>query len=111
MKPHHSARLANQNSHRLLHLGKTAEMWNEVVSLHQLQTPGCDGPLSWDLASEERRGLASRMGLHCTKYLFVSQRYKLYEEVETKSPGRKAATLNHGLQIGLSRTPIGIMMG
>lgn len=33
-------RLADQNSHRLLHLGKTAEMWNEVLRLYQQERPG-----------------------------------------------------------------------
>ena len=47
------------------------------------------------------------MGLQCTKCLYVSRRYNLYEEVETKSPGRKAATVNYVLQVGLSQTPIG----
>lgn len=100
-------RLADQNSHRLLHLGKTAEMWNEVLRLHQQETPGCTGLLSWDLASEERRGLGSRMGLRCTKCTYSSRRYNLYEEVDTKSPGRKAAKINYGLQVGLSQTPVG----
>lgn len=98
---------ADQNSHRLLHLGKTAEMWNEVLRLHQQETPKCTGLLSWDLASEERRGLGSRMGLRCTKCTYSSRRYNLYEEVDTKSPGRKAAKINYGLQVGLSQTPVG----
>lgn len=100
-------RLADQNSHRLLHLRKTAEMWNEVVRIHQQERPGCIGLLSWDLASEERRGLGSRMGLRCTKCNYSSRRYNLYEEVDTKSPGRKAAKINYGLQVGLSQTPVG----
>ena len=32
----------------------------------------------------------------------------MYEEVEIKSPGRKAAVVNLGHQVGLSQTPLGI---
>ncbi|XP_062577982.1 uncharacterized protein LOC134239870, partial [Saccostrea cucullata] len=60
-----------------------------------------------DLATEERRGLGSRLGLCCTTCGYASRRYNLYEEVESKTRGRKAATVNYGLQVGLSQTPIG----
>ena len=33
--------------------------------------------------------------------------YNLYEEIKTGKPGRKPATANVGLNIGLSNTPIG----
>lgn len=59
-------KLAAQNSHRLLHLWKTAETWNKVVLLYQQERPSCTGLLSPDLASEER-GFGSRMRLRGTK--------------------------------------------
>lgn len=98
---------ANMDSHRLLHLGKTMTMFNEVFRLHGQAAPDCRGTLSWDLEGEERRGLASRMRMKCMDCSFVSDHYNLYQEVETKSPGRRAAAVNYGLQVGLSQTPLG----
>ena len=37
----------------------------------------------------------------------LNTKYKLHQEVDTKAPGRKAATSNLGLKIGLSQTPLG----
>ena len=104
--PVYLPRMANQNSNRLLNLGKLMDMIYDVMSLHQDCRPGCRGPLQWNLKSEDRRGLATRMGILCTTCGNESGRYTLYEEVETKSPGRKPAAVNLGLQVGLS-PPLG----
>ena len=40
------------------------------------------------------------------KSVTVGQYHKLYYEVDTSVPGRKAATINIGLQAGLMTTPI-----
>lgn len=82
-------------------------MWNQVFRSHQEQSPDCNGSLTWDLADEERRGLATRMGLKCDVCPFTSKRHNLFKEVETSAPGRKPATLNYSLQVGLSQTPLG----
>ena len=37
----------------------------------------------------------------------MSKWYNLYKEVSTQSPGRKAATVNYGIQVGLSQTSLG----
>jgi hypothetical protein len=37
---------------------------------------------------------------------FVGQYHKLYYEVDTSAPGRKAAAINIGSQAGLMTTPI-----
>ena len=55
----------------------------------------------------EVRGLATRMVILCTSCGYISLRYTLYEEVETKSQGWKAAAIYLGLQVGLSQTPLG----
>ena len=81
-------RMANQNFNRLLNLGKWMDMINDVTSPHQDCRPGCRGPLQGNLKSEDRRGLATRMVILCTSCGYISWRYTLYEEVETKSPGR-----------------------
>ena len=99
-------RMANQNSNKLLNLGKSMDMINDVTSLHQDCRPGCRGPLQWNLKSKDRRGLDTRTG-HPLCYLWLRiGGYTLYEEVETDSPEKKAAAVNLGLQVGLSQTPL-----
>lgn len=82
-------------------------MFNAEFKEHGRANPGCDGDLTWDLDSEERRGLGTRLRLKCNTCTHVSKMYSLYVEVESGSRGRKAAAINYGLQIGLSQTPIG----
>ena len=99
--------MVNQNSNRLLILGKLMDMINDVISLHQDCRQGCRGPLQWNLKSKDRCGLNTKMGILCATCGYESGRYTLYGGVETKSPGRKAAVVNLGLQVGLSQTPLG----
>lgn len=97
----------NSDSHRLVHLGETAQMWNEVFLEHRQKFPECQGFLSWDIPSEERRGLVTRLGVFCDTCVYKSKKYSLYKEIGTKRKGRKPAKVNYGLQAGLSQTPIG----
>ena len=89
--------MVNHNSNRLLNLGKLMD---------QDCRPGCRGPLQWNLKSEDRRGLDTRMGILFATCGYESGRYTLYEDVETKSPGRKAAAVNLGLMVEPSQTPL-----
>ena len=73
------------------------DMINKVMSLHQDWRPGCGGPLQWNLKSEDRCRLDTRMGILCATCGYESGRYTLYEEVETESLGRKASAVNLGL--------------
>ena len=95
---------ANKDSYRFLHLGKLSEMLNQVVRGHKAASPDCDGLLGLDKGG---RGLATILRMQCMTCDYGSTKYKLYQEVDTKAPGRKAATSNLGLQIGLSQTPLG----
>lgn len=97
-------RMVNQNVNRLLNL---MDMKNDLMTLHQDCRPRCRGPLQWNMKSEERRGLATRMGILCTTCGYESGRYTLDEEVETKSQGRKAAAVSLRPQVGISQTPLG----
>ena len=56
------------------------------------------------MTTEEKHGLGSRLAMRCKICSYVSKRYNLYKEVSTQSPGRKAATVNYGIQVGLSQT-------
>lgn len=60
-----------------------------------------------DKKHTEKRGYCWALSAKCLNCSYVSGKYKLYEEVETKGPGRRKAAPNMGLQIGLSRQGIG----
>ena len=92
-------------TYRILHLEKTAHMWNESSASHQKQFPGCDGTLIWDVLAERKVGLCRQMRVRCRKCLFEGKLYKLYTEVDA-GHGRKAAGPNLGVQIGLSHSMI-----
>lgn len=100
---------AEEDFHRLIHLGRTAKMWNQVFWSHKEQTPGCIEFLTWDLATEKRRGLTTRMGLRSPLCPFTSDRHNLFTEVATNTPGRKLATLNRSHRSGWVRYPLVMM--
>ncbi|CAC5383052.1 unnamed protein product [Mytilus coruscus] len=39
--------------------------------------------------------------MKCTKCKFISEKYKLFREINTGRPGRKSATINYGFQTGV----------
>ena len=82
-------------------------MFNEAFQQHGQETSECDGKLTWDMDTEERRGLATRIRLKCEKCSYLSNMYNLYMELPSKTRGRRPAAVNYGLQIGLSQTSIG----
>ena len=63
--------------------------------------------MNWDLIEFEPWGLFSSVVLTCSSCGFRSPRTKLYEEVSTGGPGRKAAVGNVRLQLLLQDMPIG----
>ena len=97
---------AESNTYRLWHVRKTQDMWNTCARHHRRESPDCLGDLVFDLSSEIQRGLAWQERLKCTRCVYVSPMHKLYEEVKSTKRGRKAATINYGLQVGLSHTAI-----
>ncbi|CAC5371163.1 unnamed protein product [Mytilus coruscus] len=94
------------NSNRAICIYKMEEMWNAAFKEHQLSNPQCGGVLLCDLENEEKRGFGTRQQLICTKCDYKSKRYTLYEELETRKPGRKASKLDTAIHVGLSQTPI-----
>lgn len=81
-------------------------MWNEVFAEHKMKFPLCDGKLDWNLKSEKKWGLSCREQAICTKCTYKSKMYNMYDEIVTNKKGRKAATINQGLQVALHHTPI-----
>ena len=97
----------DSDCYRIFHTRKLWDMFNEVFQEHKQRSPDCRGRLDFDYATEQQRSLCWREKVVCDQCPYTSQRYNIYDEIETGKPGRKSATANVGLNIGLSQTPIG----
>jgi hypothetical protein len=67
----------------------------------------CLGFFKWDQHSEEQWGLGWRERAICNKCSYKLKMFNLFEEIENKSSGRKAANINRGLQVGLTQVSMG----
>ncbi|CAC5382462.1 unnamed protein product [Mytilus coruscus] len=79
------------------------EMWNNAFREYQHKSPACEGKLTCDLEKEKKRGFSSRQTLICARCSYISEKYSLYEELETGKPGRKPSKLDTGVHVGLSQ--------
>ena len=96
-------------TYRLLHLRKTAELFNQGFKKHMAINPTCAGDLTWDIKAEEQRGLCWRENLMCTECSFKTVKVNLFsEEAGGKGKrGRKYAAPNLAVQVGLAHSAIG----
>lgn len=92
---------------RMIHIKKNVEMWNDIVYCHHQQETVCDRP-DFQIASENKWGLAWKQTVLCSNCTFRSPEYKLYEEIDQNKPGPKAAAMNVMFHAGMQDTPIGI---
>lgn len=83
-----------------------SKLWNATIKEHIIASNACDGDLEFDSHAAQKWGYAWKERLKCVKCGFKGQFYKLYYEVYTARPGRRAATLNMALQAGLQTQPI-----
>lgn len=60
----------------------------------------CEGSLDWNYSRDQKRGLAWITSLRCDICGYQSPPRKLYEEVKSPGPGRKAARLNLAMSVG-----------
>lgn len=81
-------------------------MFNTEIKKHMTSEPNCTGELQFDALNSKKWGLCWSERLKCNKCSFISEFYKLFDEVETEKRGRKAAKPNVGLQVGLKSTQI-----
>ena len=85
------------DTYRLLHLRLTAIMWNDAFAEHSRYSPNCSsGFLNLDIEREVKIGLCWREALSCSKCQYKSKIYKLYEELQCTTRGRRPAKLNRG---------------
>ena len=90
--------------YRLLAPERVLQLFQTAFREHSTQR--CDGEFMWDQAAECKWGVCWRMGLKCKKCTFKTGPQKLYYEVNAQGRGRKAATANVGLQVGLSQNMV-----
>lgn len=93
-----------------MHVGQTDRLYNAAFREHREQSEHCDGHLHMDIPNEIQWGLNWKERIKCDTCGYMSEFEKLYKEVEAgpgPHKGRKASTANVGLQLGLSKLPIG----
>ncbi|VDI35365.1 Hypothetical predicted protein [Mytilus galloprovincialis] len=81
-------------------------MMNNLIICHINESPHCNVP-HFELVQETQWGLGWIWELKCTKCKFISEKYKLFREIETGRPGRKSASINYGFQTGVINSNIG----
>ncbi|CAC5392503.1 SLC5A6 [Mytilus coruscus] len=81
-------------------------MINNLIICHLNKSPKCDVP-HFELVQETQWGLCWIWEMKCTKCKFISEKYKLFREINTGRPGRKSATINYGFQTGVINCNIG----
>lgn len=89
----------NVNTHRIIHLGKLLEMFNEVNSKHRAHSSSCSG--QFDFQDIVKWGFTCKLSLKCGGCNFLSKKYQVYVVVETGKPGQKAAQVNLGSALGM----------
>ena len=87
--------------HKLYRPLDLQKMFNTEIRKHTVENPTCSGDLNIDAENSRKWGLGWSERLRCSKCAYVSNYYKLYEEMESNSRGRRAAAINFGLQCGL----------
>ena len=84
----------------------TLSMINDLIASHLNCSPTCTTPY-FQLSEEKQWGLGWQWILRCDKCTFVSDRYKLFKEIDNGKPGRKAGAVNYGFETGVMNSTIG----
>ena len=91
-------------TNQFVHMQKVIDMFNDCFTEHMETQPGCNGNLT--IAKKHKWGIVCRVSLKCTQCAYISKMHSLYDEVAGSSRGRRAATANRGVHVGLMETPI-----
>ena len=96
----------SREERRLYEKVKMQEMYNDCILQHSTEENMCAIP-EFTICREVKVGLCWQCALRCRKCVFTSSLYKLHNEIETGKRGRKPATPNVGLQVGLQESTTG----
>lgn len=92
---------AERETYRLLHAGKTCDMFYAAYHMHKLQSPNCQTNLQFDFQREKQNSVCWKETLKCINCNFHSESTKLYEETESETRVTKTAKPNIGLWVAL----------
>ena len=92
-----------------MNLKQVEVLVNRAFQEHRIASPDCYGYIHFDLEHEIQHGLCWKERLLCDTCGYCSDFVKLYEEVSAANslPGVKAAKPNIGIQVALSKLPVG----
>ena len=93
-------------TYRVLSHHKLLNLFSKAQANHK----SCPGVFQWDPTAETKWGLCWKMGLQCNVCHYKTGSEKLYFEIQKQGRGRKAATANAGIQVGLTQSMIGDSM-
>lgn len=94
-----------EGEYRIYQKDKYESMWNAITREHMVRNE-CNDP-TFTVNYEEKRGLCWIQSMRCIRCDYISEKYKLYDEVEARGRGRRAAKPNLGLHVGLQECPMG----
>lgn len=105
IKPHEQFIPSPVNNHQNIIVDNQVMLnnWNKFNKSHMEHTPNCAGDLEYNRNVERHWGLGIEMGVKCNACTYVSTREKFYVEAQKTGKGRKAAAINIGIQVGLSK--------
>lgn len=83
------------------------DLFNTEIRKHLISNPKCEGFLRFDIEHKIKWGNSSRQRLICQDCGYLTEYYKMYEVIESKKRGAKAAKINITSQIGIMTTPLG----
>lgn len=95
------------NTNIIVNRNSMCYMWNSAFSTHHKKHPRCSGDLKWNEDRSLQWGLSWKAVLSCTNCSYISDVFKLYEEVDNgTSFGPKPASATYGAQVGLSKNGV-----
>ena len=92
--------------YRFVNVNSAVNLGVQAVLDHQRAKPECDGKPELMPNAEVCRGLAVSEMMYCKKCGFHTHKTKLYTEIPRTGRGRRTATPNMALQVGLHNTRI-----
>ena len=92
--------------YRFVNVNSAVNLGVQAVLDHQRAKPECDGKPELMPNAEVCRGLAVSEMMYCKKCGFHTDKTKLYTEIPRTGRGRRTATPNMALQVGLHNTGI-----
>ena len=91
---------------RFVQAEKFEQLWQNAIQGHSKSEPTCTGTLELDKDGERQVGLCWQERIKCNTCGYLSEREKLYNEVDRGRRGRKVAAPNLAVQVGLTHTPM-----